>query len=114
MRHFGSASAMVEAGIDGLARFAHEQGIRCHRRSLVTILEWAKAAAPADLAADMHRRIALAYEDDRKRKSLEIQALERDSPHLLAATPYVLLLSFPGVNVVSAADFAGEAGPMEN
>jgi transposase len=27
-------------------------------------------------------------------------------------TPYVLLLSFPGINVVSAADFAGEAGPM--
>jgi hypothetical protein len=30
----------------------------------------------------------------------------------LVATPYVLLLSFPGVNVVSAADFAGEMGPI--
>jgi transposase len=29
-------------------------------------------------------------------------------------TPYVLLLSFPGINVVSAADFAGEAGPIEH
>jgi len=29
-------------------------------------------------------------------------------------TPYVLLLSFPGINVVSAADFAGEMGPIEH
>jgi len=29
-------------------------------------------------------------------------------------TPYVLLLSFPGINVVSAADYGGEAGPMEH
>jgi hypothetical protein len=30
----------------------------------------------------------------------------------LASTPYVLLLSFPGINVVSAAEFAGEMGPI--
>ena len=30
------------------------------------------------------------------------------------ATPYVLLLSFPGINVVSAADFAGEMGVLSN
>jgi hypothetical protein len=29
-------------------------------------------------------------------------------------TPYLLLLSFPGINVVSAADFAGEMGPIEH
>jgi len=29
-------------------------------------------------------------------------------------TPYVLLLSFPGINVVSAADFASEMGPIEH
>ena len=27
-------------------------------------------------------------------------------------TPYVLLLVFPGINVVSAAEFAGEMGPI--
>src|SRR5262249_8984478 len=32
----------------------------------------------------------------------------------LVQTPYVLLLSFPGLNVVSAADFAGEMGPIEH
>jgi transposase len=40
--------------------------------------------------------------------------LERDIAGRLVHTPYVLLLSFPGINVVSAADFAGEAGPIEH
>ena len=31
----------------------------------------------------------------------------------LARTPYVLLLSIVGINVVSAAEFAGEMGPIE-
>ena len=52
--------------------------------------------------------------DDRQRKTQEIQALERDIAGRLVQTPYVLLLSFPGINVVSAADFAGEMGPIEH
>jgi hypothetical protein len=39
--------------------------------------------------------------------------LERELAGRLVQTPYVLLLSFPRINVVSAAEFAGEAGPME-
>jgi hypothetical protein len=31
----------------------------------------------------------------------------------LSKTPYVLLLGIPGINVVSAAEFAGEMGPIE-
>src|SRR5262245_23250484 len=43
-----------------------------------------------------------------------ILALERDMAARLAQTPYVLLLSMPGINVVSAAEFAGEMGPIAN
>ncbi len=43
-----------------------------------------------------------------------IRSLERDLASLLVQTPYVLLLSFPGINVVSAAEFAGEMGPIQN
>ena len=32
----------------------------------------------------------------------------------MLATEYVLLLSIPGINVVSAAELAGEAGPIAN
>ena len=38
--------------------------------------------------------------------------MERRLAHYLARTPYVLLLVIPGINVVSAADLAGELGPM--
>jgi len=33
---------------------------------------------------------------------------------VLVKTPYVLLRSHPGINVVSAAALAGEMGPIEN
>ena len=68
-----------------------------------TVLDWAQQAAPGDVAAGQHLRIALALYDDRQRKTQQIQALEREIAGRLAQTPYVLLLSFPGINVVSAA-----------
>jgi hypothetical protein len=53
-----------------------------------------------------------ALHDDFQAKSVEILTLESDLAELLARTPYVLLLSVPGINVVSAAEFAGEMGPI--
>jgi hypothetical protein len=97
-----------------LRRRLQQADIQHHTRTLDTVLDWAAHAASPDLAAAQHRRIALDLEDDRTRKTQEIAALERQSAALLARTPYVLLLSFPGVNVVSAADFAGEMGPIEH
>ncbi len=49
-----------------------------------------------------------------QQKTQAIQALECEIAGRLAQTPYVVLLSFPGVKVVSAADFAGAAGPLEH
>jgi transposase len=48
------------------------------------------------------------------RDSLTVLRLWNYWASLLARTPYVLLLSMPGVNVVSAAEFAGEMGPIEH
>jgi transposase len=114
VRHFASATALCQAGRAGLSGFLRQRQVRFQQRTLDTILAWAQQAAPADLAAAQHRQIALALDDDRLRKTQEIQALERASAALLVQTPYVLLVSFPGINVVSAADFAGEMGPMSS
>jgi len=111
---FASASAMLEAGSTGLRQSLQQAGIRFQQRTLDTILDWAKQAAPAEPTAALHHQLALALNDDRRRKTLEIQARERDIAHALAATPYILLLSIPGINVVTAAEFAGEMGPIEN
>jgi transposase len=114
VRRFESAAAMLQAGSVGLYVALREQKVRCQHETLETVLAWARQAPPADAAALLQRRIALALEEDRHRKTQEILALERDCAGYLCQTPYILLLSFPGVNVVSAADFAGEMGPIEN
>jgi transposase len=112
--HFPSAAQLRHAGVTTLCHSLRQAGIRFHQRTVQAVLDWAEQAAPGDVAADQHRRIAFALYQDRQRKTQEIQALERESAGRLAQTPYVLLLSCPGINVVSAADFAGEMGPIEH
>src|SRR5262245_51473145 len=112
LEHFGAAAQLRAAGVTALCHSLRQASLRFQRRSVQAALDWAEQAAPGDVAADQHRRIALALHDDRRRKTQEILALERESAGRLARTPYVLLLSFPGINVVSAADFAGEMGPI--
>lgn len=114
LRHFPAVEQLRAAGVTSLCHSLRQAGIRFQQRTVQAVVDWTQQAAPGDIAAGQHHRIALALYDDRARKSLEIQALERDIASRLAHTPYVLLLSFPGINVVSAADFAGEMGPMEH
>jgi len=113
-RHFATPDAIRAAGLPGLRRSLDAARVRYHSPTLDTVLAWAARAATPDLGAAAHRRFALALDDDRRQKARELQALERDIAMHLCRTPYVLLLSFPGVNVVSAADFAAEAGPMDD
>jgi transposase len=114
LRHFPTAEQLRTAGVTTLCQSLRQAGIRFQRRTVQTVLDWAQQAAPGDVAAPQHQRIALALYDDRQRKTQDIQALEREIAGRLVQTPYVLLLSFPGINVVSAADYGGEAGPMEH
>lgn len=108
----GSAKGICQAGLGGLIRLLRRDRVRFQERTLERILAWAGQAADGDIAAERHRGIALALNEDRTTKEREIQGLEREIAGRLARTPYILLLSFPGINVVSAGDFAGEAGPM--
>jgi transposase len=114
LRQFESAAAIHQAGLAGLRTCLRAHGIQFKQPTLLSVLEWAAQAAPGDTPTALHRRLALALDDERQQKTRAIQALERELASRLARTPYVLLLSFPGVNVVSAADFAGEMGPIGN
>jgi transposase len=114
VRQFESVAALHQAGLAGLRTCLHAHGIQFKQPTLTSVLEWAAQAAPGDTPTAMQRRLALALEGERQQKTKEIQALERELASRLARTPYVLLLSFPGVNVVSAAAFAGEMGPIGN
>ena len=114
LRHYPGARPLYGAGVASLCQSLRQAGIRHQQRTVQRVVDWAAQAAPGDIAAGQHLRIALALYDDRLRKNQGIQAAERELAGRLAPTPYVLLLSFPGVNVVSAADFGGEAGPIEH
>jgi transposase len=113
IRQFPTAAALQQAGVAGLAASLRQAGIRFQRPTLEKVFAWSQRAAQPEPTAAIHYRLTLALNDDRLRKTQEIHALERDIAHALARTPYILLLSFPGVHVISAAEFAGEMGPIE-
>jgi transposase len=112
--HVGGAGELRQASRVRLSAVLQNAGVGFQQRTLDRVSEWARNAADPDLAAAHHRRIAADLEADRQRKELEIQALEREIAQMLARTPYILLMSIPGVNVVSAAEYAAEMGPIRN
>jgi transposase len=113
-RRLGSASEIRTCGLDGLATLLQAERVGFQRRSLEKILAWAEQAHEASEHMNVHKRIFADLDDERRSRQRSIRGLERDLASLLVRTPYVLLLSFPGINVVSAAEFAGEMGPIEN
>ena len=107
----GSAQAVLAAGLDGLPALM-PANVTYRPSTLLKALAWARTAPPAHpqtapLCASVAR-----LDDDRRAKTQQILALEQESSHVLARTPYILLLALPGINVVSSAELAGELGPI--
>jgi hypothetical protein len=113
-RDLGSAAAVLEAGVAGLSRRARRAGLRVQRSTLEKIGAWAHSAPSAEEPAPLHHRIFLELDADQLAKARSIRAIEGELAGSWARTPYVLLLSIVGINVVSAAEFAGEMGPIEH
>jgi len=106
--------ALLQLGRAGLHHKLREQGRRFQARTLDKILAWARQAAGQvpDPDASLHHAIWTDLHDLYQALHQRIRPLERDLAGDLAQTPYVRLMSIPGINVVSAADFAGEMGPI--
>ena len=111
---FSSAQAIKKVGSAGMAKFLKQQKIRFQTPTLERIAAWATIAAdPTDLAVmitGQWKQLATI----RELLTEQIESTEREMAKFLVKTPYVLLLSVTGINVVSAATFAGEAGPIEH
>jgi transposase len=112
-KNLGSAEAIANAGVIGLVRRLSEAGVRKNVQVVQKIVAWASSAPSADEAASFHHRFFVELDEDQISKRRRIEGLEAEIAEYLALTPYVLLLIIPGINVVSAAEFAGEAGPIE-
>jgi transposase len=111
-RHTTSPEAVRQAGLAGLQQLAAQAQLRCRHETLHKVLAWADQAPPTPGHTPERRRVLSALDDDRRAKTRQILELERDLAHLVVATPYVLLLAIPGINLVTVADLAGELGPL--
>jgi transposase len=113
-KNLGSAAEILRAGIDGLAQQLRKANVPTHKPTLQKIVAWARSAPSAEEPALLHRRFFVTFEADRLSKLQLIRAIDSELAEALSQTPYVLLLGIPGINVVSAAEFAGEMGPIQH
>jgi len=113
-RRATSAEAIHQAKIPGVTRWLREEKLRFQARTVEKIVAWSGNAADADPLAGHLSRVWQTLHDDWRAKTEQIRLLERELAGILVKTPYLLLLSLPGINVVSAAELAGEMGPIEH
>lgn len=110
----GSVKVVRDAGVKSTAEWMKSAGVRFHQKTIDRVAVWSANAADSDPHAVFFAPVWMSLLDDWERKKARISQCERDMASLLVKTPYVLLLSHPGINVVSASELAGEMGPIEN
>jgi transposase len=113
-KQFSSATAVKNSKQSGMASYLRRSKMRFQERTLDKIHAWSlQAADPAtlqDLLSEQWKQLAEIH----ALLTSQIDATEIKMAHFLAKTPYILLLSIKGINVVSAGELAGEAGPIEH
>ena len=112
--HGGTHQSLLDAGIPGVTKWLKDRKCKFFSKSVERIVAWAANAAVGDPLKSILTRIWLTLLDDRRLKTAQIERVEQDSASLLVKTPYILLLSHPGIHVISAAELAGEMGPIEH
>ena len=114
-RRCQSPADVLQLGEIGLAQVLRDSGVRHQRRTIEKVLAWA-AQASRDLIEDgpLHHAIWMDLEELCRHFERKIRTQECELTHELVRTPYVRLLAIPGINVVSAAELAGEMGPITN
>ena len=112
-RRCESPAKIIELGHAGLSRHLRDNKIRHQSRSLDKVLAWA-AQAMQDPIQDgpMHHAIWTELEELYQHFRRRVLTLEQELASYVVQTPYVRLLAISGINVVSAAELAGEMGPM--
>jgi transposase len=113
-RKANSAQAILEMNCKGLNDYLTEQKIRFQKSTLEKILAWAQQAAKLEQVESqpLHHAIWSDLHDLYQSIEQTIVRLEAEIAGNLVQTPYIRLLAIPGINVVSAADLAGEMGPI--
>jgi transposase len=112
-RQCDSPAKVIKLGQSGLTKHLRKNKLRVQARTIEKILAWA-TQAPGDSVKDgpLHYAIWTDLEELYQHFHRQIWVIERDLAGDLVQTPYVRLMAIPGINVVSAAEWAGEMGPI--
>jgi len=112
-RRCESPARILKLGHQGLKRYLREQTLRYWVRTVDRILAWASQAEGDSIRnGPQHHAIWTDLEELYQHFHRRIFEIEREIAGDLVKTPYVRLLAIPGINVVLAADLAGELGPI--
>lgn len=113
-KQFPSAESIKKARQSGMSKYLRKSKTHFQERSLDKVYAWSLQAATPDplfdLLTDQWKKLV----ELRELLSDEIKETECKSAKFLAKTPYILLLSVTGISVVSATEYAGEAGPIKH
>lgn len=108
-----SPAGLIKLGQTGLSRHLKRKKVRHQLRTIDKVLAWAVQAADDPIQdGPMHHAIWTDLHELYQHLQRQITAVERQLTGDFVQTPYVRLMAIPGINVVSAAEFAGEMGPI--
>jgi transposase len=108
-----SPAKVIQLGHAGLSQHLRENKIRNQPRTIDKVMAWASQVSGNSIQdGPMHHAIWTDLEELYQHFQRQIFVLEREIAGDLVQTPYVRLLAIPGINVVSAAEYAGEMGPI--
>jgi len=108
-----SPAKLIELGQAGVSEHLRKKKIPHRMRTIEKVFAWASQAAREQIQdGPLHHAIWTDLYELYQHFHRQIFSVEQELVGLLVQTPYVRLLAIPGINVVSAAEFAGEMGPI--
>jgi transposase len=113
-RATGSPAKLLVQDRLGLTHILRRENCRFQSPSLDKLLAWARQAPAPEADAPLQHRVWTELDEARQQLGRQIARLEVDLAELLVKTPYLWLLLLAGINVVSAAELAGEMGPIDH
>jgi transposase len=112
--HYGSAAALRADGHEAILEWLRQANHAARRETVARVLQWASLAAPPDPCPEFRHRLLCDQFHLAQALDAQIALYEADLAHYLVDTPLVLLLAIPGINVVSAASYGAELGPIQH
>jgi transposase len=112
-RRCSSPNKVLELGRAGLEQHLREKKVRHQPRTIDKVLAWAVQAASDPIQdGPLHHAIWTDLDELYRHFERRIVGVERQLAQDLVQTPYVRLMAIPGINVATAAELAGEMGPI--